>query len=120
MDSRIKQLWVDALRGPEFKQGSHALRRKDSNGDSAYCCLGVLCELAAREEVIPPAHYSESLYQYTYAGSPHYLPPRVAEWAGLDSYNPEVHSHFGVRPLANVNDSGESFSVIADYIEGEL
>ena len=40
-----KQPWLDALRSGKYKQGHGALRRGD-----AFCCLGVMADLLAKEE----------------------------------------------------------------------
>lgn len=46
MDQRIKQLWLVALRSGKYEQGKRFLRAGEQ-----YCCLGVLCDLAATEKV---------------------------------------------------------------------
>jgi hypothetical protein len=43
MNSEIKKAWVEALRSGEYEQGFGAL-----NITGKYCCLGVLCDLAAK------------------------------------------------------------------------
>ena len=42
MIKELKQLWIDALRSGEFKQGKEQLR---SANNTRFCCLGVLREL---------------------------------------------------------------------------
>lgn len=41
MDAKIKADWIAALRSGEWKQARGQLHK-----DGAYCCLGVLCEVA--------------------------------------------------------------------------
>ena len=41
MNQDVKQQWIEALRGGEYKQGRGVLRSKEDE----YCCLGVLCDL---------------------------------------------------------------------------
>lgn len=48
MDAKLKGLWLAALRGGEYQQTTYTL--KDSQG---YCCLGVLCHVAAEANLLP-------------------------------------------------------------------
>lgn len=41
MKADLKAKWIEALRSGEYEQASGQLRL-----DGAYCCLGVLCEVA--------------------------------------------------------------------------
>lgn len=41
-----RQRWVDALRSGDYKQAKGVLKTETLEGDTAYCCLGVACELA--------------------------------------------------------------------------
>lgn len=47
MNQEVKQKWIAALRSGEYDQAYSQLKLKD-----AYCCLGVLCELAIEDEII--------------------------------------------------------------------
>ena len=44
MKPEIKQKWINALRSGEYEQGRKSLRDRNK-----YCCLGVLCDLHAKE-----------------------------------------------------------------------
>jgi len=48
MNPEIKAKWVAALRSKKYQQAKKALR-KDVDGKSAFCCLGVLCEIYNQE-----------------------------------------------------------------------
>lgn len=51
MNERIKKLWLEALRSGEYTQATCQLRRDHADNDgSSYCCLGVLCDLHAKEQ----------------------------------------------------------------------
>jgi hypothetical protein len=110
--------WVTALRSGEYKQGRQMLR---SDADE-YCCLGVACELAAAENVVPEARrVNAAEWDYEYGGDGQLLPDAVVEWLGLrDRYGAIID---GFRPygepnaLTEVNDAGEDFDGIADLIE---
>src|SRR5690606_23625460 len=51
------------------------------------CCLGVLCELAAKEGHVQKRETDNG---YLYDGEADELPPSVMDWAGLTEANPEV------------------------------
>jgi hypothetical protein len=51
---QILRDWVKALRSGDFDQTEGALREQDSvDGPPKFCCLGVLCEVAAAKELFP-------------------------------------------------------------------
>lgn len=123
MNPQIKTEWVRRLRSGEYDQGSYYLRR-----GGRYCCLGVLCEIAATVGVVAQVTETESagtdgwLFDGLIAG----LPASVREWSGIssglavygdtDSGAPLYHSH----SLAEDNDKGLTFIEIADIIEREF
>lgn len=112
MNKRVKTRWVKALRSGKYKQGRHSLRNVE--GDT-FCCLGVLCDLAVRSKVIKEGRVTYlDPKRYTYgASSTGNIPPSVEKWSGLDSY-------FDADLLIKMNDGGESFELIADYVEENL
>lgn len=108
MNTEIKQKWLTALRSGEYKQGRGNLHYKDE-----YCCLGVLCDLHAKETNSEWTNHDDYPYKYFY--STQLLPQQVCEWSGIDiSLTVE-------RDLICLNDSaGKSFNEIADFIEEKL
>ena len=114
MDATWKAKWVAALRSGEYKQGRGRLRSEDDE----YCCLGVLCEIAAQVGVIeraaPPPNTSSVAWRY--GGWHDYLPMSLADVVRLDTYNPTIED----VQLTNMNDEGKSFLEIADLIEKHL
>ena len=123
-NKEVIRKWVDALRSGEFEQTKGQLGRVEEDGSRSYCCLGVLCELAAREGVIESARESdcaELIYDFAFS-----TPPRtVDEWIGIDyavntpdelldandDYCDEIE-------LTTLNDEEEfDFNQIADAIE---
>jgi len=119
MNQEIKERWVRALRSGEYKQGNEYLHSGD-----AYCCLGVLCELAVDAGVTKPVTnhgLTVSYYGVDENESAVHLPPEVMKWAGL-SYNTgdAVTINKYRRVLAGHNDAGISFEEIADAIEAQL
>jgi len=115
MNKRIKALWIDALKSGDFKQGKGRLKALDGDGEVAYCCLGVLCEIASQEDQgsFSDKHgLSKDVYFFN-TGEDVYTTsfpePNTLEWAGLansDAWN-----------LVDLNDGGgKTFEDIADVI----
>ncbi len=111
----IKKLWVDALRSGEYPQGRYSLSK---NG--RYCCLGVLCDLAVKADVVP--HPTPDEYGYArYSGQKSGLPDEVIDWAGLrHNSRPDRVMTASGETLSVLNDGWSSFSEIADIIEEQL
>lgn len=115
MNPEIKKRWVAALRSGEYEQGSEVLRTLDNK----FCCLGVLCDLHAKETGkawLPRPSDS----RYTYRGGASLLPISVHVWADLDSTSPKVKvdNHNHKQFLTMLNDIERlTFNEIADIIE---
>jgi hypothetical protein len=130
VNPEVKELWLNALRSGEYAQGKGRLERINDEGVSEYCCLGVLCDLAAKAGITqrfdPPAETRVAYYGFNYDNFP---PIMVWEgWAGLprdnpmvtvpDPNNPELSR---VYSLAELNDEqGYTFAQIADVVEAAL
>ncbi len=97
MKKEIRSLWTDALRSREYLQSQSEL-----SGGETYCCLGVLCELSGMG----------------YDGESCWVPDKIAKWAGLPVH--EKGDDDVQRALAEMNDAGNTFDVIADFIEERL
>lgn len=91
MNPDVKDLWVNALESGEYEQGRAALCQVNPRtGKKTWCCLGVLCDLAAKAGIgVTVAPTPESRF-ITYDGDPVLLPPAVREWAGLRDSNPKI------------------------------
>ncbi len=113
MKQRVKKKWLQALRSGKYVQADGSLRE---NADS-FCCLGVLCDLYAKE------HGKRWKFdaRYSFGGEEAYPPSDVLTWAGLDNKKGgSVVIGNKRRQLANHNDNGASFEDIADAIECQL
>jgi hypothetical protein len=111
MNPEIKEKWIEALQSGEYKQGQNSLKT-----DDGFCCLGVLCDIYAKEMNVPwEANCAKSYYYMK--GEAEFLPHLVQLWAGL-SCSPEVvdENNMPVR-LVHLNDSGVDFRTIAGYIK---
>lgn len=109
MNPDVKAKWLDALRSGRYEQGTGWLHYEEDHTHK-FCCLGVLCELAVAEGIIPPGGPDSTVWDYD--GRDCYLPPVVAEWADIDSTG-RIKGY----SLADMNDEGSSFAEIADVIE---
>lgn len=127
INPEIKGKWVAALRSGEYRQGRGSLRKKSIGGDR-FCCLGVLCDIYAKEKSektawVPSDVYNDKDFSFGNHGTA--LPPRsVNTWAGLisdlDWGDILIKASRTSGTLYELNDSGSSFKKIADYIEAQL
>ncbi len=113
MNEAVRVKWLAALRSGEYKQGTNFLQKEDE-----FCCLGVLCDLAVKEGVIPPGEYSDDwgpdVKVMLFAERSSLLPEAIVKWAGFEHDNPQIDD----IPLGYMNDKlGKTFSEIADAIE---
>ena len=104
MHQEIKAKWITALRSGDYKQGTGQLK----DGDK-YCCLGVLCDLHAKE--------TGNIFDgWVYLEQDRILPNEVKDWS-------EIGTNVGKIPNFNhtlweLNDvEMYSFAEIADVIE---
>lgn len=127
-------MWVEALRSGEFEQGVGKLK----DGDGKYCCLGVACEVAIRNglyltvEDFPNSSGGAACTKFD--GQADELPLNAFLWFGLPDASPSIrpihdfaqHETNGgpcgacAESLAEANDAGIPFTVIADLIEAQL
>lgn len=100
MRPSVKKKWLAALRSGEYKQGSGALR----TADDRFCCLGVLCDLYAKEKEIPWEPNPDSTANYMFEGKTELPSDQVKAWAGLYDENPSVTIAGSEESLAELND----------------
>lgn len=123
----FREEWVKALRSGEFTQG----RGKLADGGGNFCCLGVLCQLTD----IPRKFDSSLGTTYGKHNVAATLPSELQERFGISDNpiikftkaNVEILREYGVSvdrhtwlSLAELNDEGVPFSVIADLIEEHI
>ena len=97
----MKKKWLEALRSGEYEQGKELLK-ESFHGSTTYCCLGVLREVAPLKET---AHLLNALNN--------------TDRMGADGCS-EIYYRLSSdvqEELAGMNDSGETFLFIANYIE---
>lgn len=101
MNQEVINKWKDALTSGEYKQGKGYLK-SEVNGETVYCCLGVLADLRAKDTGSSFEDCMHSLMQSCF------LSNDVANWAGINYQQPQ---------LADENDNGRSFEFIASNLE---
>jgi hypothetical protein len=117
MKESVKKKWLQALRSGKYKQTTACLQ-----DEAGFCCLGVLCDLYAKETKAASWQYDENgSIEVFNTGSVRgplggrydaYPPTAVYTWAGLH--------HSTAKRLAVINDESCSFDPSADYIEERL
>lgn len=118
MKAKIKKLWVAALKSGDYKQGRHRLRINLGHNQSAFCCLGVLCNLHAQAHPKVAAAQTDPA---SYLGVATLLPREVMEWAGLPKVDGGyVRVNGCPETLTELNDTGTSFKTIANLIDKQL
>ena len=101
MRADLKKAWIDALRSGDYKQCSNVLHY-----GSGFCCLGVLLDIEGETWIAKANGYFS-------ANNDHGL------------FQSETRKRLGLlfkaeTGLAKMNDTGENFSVIADWIEANV
>ena len=122
MNPKIKQRWLEALRSGEYKQTKENLQNSDG-----FCCLGVLCDLHAKER---GTNWVKRIDTYELYGETQILPLSVQEWSGLNNDIGGLvdfeYERYGVmyvksESLPEINDTwNKNFNEIADLIEAQL
>ncbi len=133
MNPKVKEMWVNALLSGDYEQGTGNL--KSSNG---FCCLGVLCDLYAKEhnENWEPAPKFLGIDEenpkptdyWNFDEESEFLPIKVMQWAGLKSNCPEIQfcdleddeELNYTNTVAELNDDGMNFRQIARLIQEQL
>lgn len=110
MKKSIAKIWVAALRSGEFKQGKNVLHDISTN---THCCLGVLSDIAFVKGVCDYSvnNYNNAVYD---EHDNDLLCDSVREWSGLKTDNGYTENN---RKLCVMNDNGDSFETIANFIE---
>lgn len=114
-----RNLWIKALRSGEYKQGFDGFLR---DIDDRYCCLGVACEIAAQNNIIPKA-VKKRKYCYKYGIQTAFIPEEVQKYYGFTSasgYYDGIDGTPNQNTLTRDNDIHHlNFFEIADLIERE-
>lgn len=102
MKKSVMKKWIKALKSGKYKKTTGNL--KNENG---HCCLGVLCAISPYKN-----NYTKMSWNSAICNS--VLPTKVQEFAGMKSENGTIDDSIC---LSSMNDNGNSFETIADFIE---
>lgn len=94
MKAELKAKWLAALRSGKYKQGAGSLYEEI---DDSYCCIGVLCDVMGMQKGKIECFDG------------------LVDWQTVGGMRVETASS-----LASMNDTGSSFTEIADYIEANI
>lgn len=128
MKQDIKEKWVSALRSGKYKQGTgYLIQSRNDNEQCEYCCLGVLCDLYAKEHGFNLAWNrerisdSEEINIASLYGTEFVLPYQVQQWAGLHDASPCVEYDGHTEMLSELNDHDHlDFNGLANLIDEDL
>lgn len=109
MNQQVREEWIAALESGQYHQGRTQLRQ-----GNMFCCLGVLCDIAAKHGI---GHWENDTFVTETDIEISVLPKEVVEWAGLASNNPPVADG---DSLSIMNDDGVPFGIIASFIRQVL
>lgn len=115
MKAKLKEKWLKALRSGDYHQGRTRLR----DIHDQFCCLGVLCDMSSKGSWRRDQHDTIS-YRFELKGTDN--EPLTAMMGSLHQY---ALKEFGLSSSAEItlirmNDHGESFEEIADWIEENI
>ena len=130
MKKEIATRWVKALRSGKYKQGQNHLCVLTSKG-AEHCCLGVLTDMyqkdCKRKKIKPlPTKDNYSDYRercavgYGSTNEFQVLHSKVKNWAGMKTKSgliPNDDPEMDDIELTVMNDDGDSFKKIANFIE---
>ncbi len=109
MNPLVKKKWLEALRSDKYEQTATFLFDRGS-----YCCLGVLADLYFHEkgyqtERLTPDAYTCLMFENSLDEQGQMPSETIQDWAELCEGD--------CADFASLNDKGDSFNKIADYIE---
>lgn len=130
MNPELKKEWVSALRSGKFAQVQGKLKNR-VNGGYGYCCLGVLCEISpdidmnyhighGRPKILNRDIVKDILEEAYYDDDHEFLIEDEEFDHALRRYFFGQYGYDHHDILVKMNDDGESFEDIADYIEKNL
>lgn len=104
-----REKWAEAL-----ESGKYAQTKGRLHDDNGYCCLGVACDLYAKEQNLRWARIGVDVYDFD--GKIGLLPDSVASWLGVTSTSGDFQEDGSYESLAGKNDQDATFAEIAAII----
>lgn len=130
LESEFKAKWLEALRSGEYKQAKDSLyvdnivddETNEYTGECGYCCLGVAGAICGVP--IGVLNGRGLLYDLDKVTTEYNIPAILAQPFAVNEKGEKTDSYNGQHTiagtLANMNDRGETFAEIADWIEDNL
>ncbi len=114
MKKSVAFKWIKALRSGDYEQTKHQLVKVYEDGSEAFCCLGVLCNLATESGY---GEWKGTVYIDEESNAlSNMLPDGVMEWSGIRTAGGNLPGING--SLWALNDAGDlTLSEIANVIE---
>jgi len=94
--------WIEALRSGKYKQCKWVLKCESSIGEEKFCAIGLACEVFDNSKWL---RVGGGLFNYDNVQS-------TVEWLNTDLAH--------INDVRHMNDSGESFDSIANFLENLL
>lgn len=123
--SDIQKKWVEALRSGEYRQGEGYLQ----DHEGKFCCLGVACEIFSLEyhhsdsflpsEAIPRLKLRDEAGDIFSSLAVEELEKYLVTEEDKRIYRNACEDGYAYTDLAQINDNGYSFKMIANIIENE-
>lgn len=107
LEKEFAKRWIDALRSDKYEQGDGFLE----NADGKYCCLGVACRMDHPKVNLFKKFFIDSDGTSSGFISKNLEKTMPALLRGSDDTNEFV------KLVSGMNDGGQSFHQIADWIE---
>ena len=103
----VYNIWIKALRSGKYEQTDSMLRSPAIHSEESdkFCCLGVLCDLAAKD-----GGEQWNLVGYGEKYETDFLPTHMRRYIKMQRNEQQM--------LVKMNDDGVSFDKIANKIEG--
>lgn len=106
LSKTLKAKWLEALRSGKYVQGRLYLRQIGA-GQGRFCCLGVCADISG-------GRWEMGMHRYTF---------KPDSWNGGEWYArlpKSMLADSAQATLIEMNDRGDSFAQIADWIEANL
>ena len=119
MKRDIADRWIAALESGEYMKGKRRLCGETSSGHTAFCCLGVLSELAIQDGVpVEKEWFDKEEFPFAlYDNVREVLPERVRDWAGMKSRGGRFcNDAGGIWTLIDINDRTNGFGQVIEAI----
>ena len=121
MKADIAEKWVAKLRSGDIEQSHSALGRVDGTR----CCLGVLCDIAVEENIIPsPSAHTNTRGTKLFYGLENpgggYLPAEVQKWAGMKTRSGHIYVKDSIESLNYMLFGENKYVSLADANDSEL